>query len=552
MFSEEIGAKGGKKDLALTRKNKQRKKKIIQQEQEEKQVLEKKKIQEQNKQVTTNNVAKKQRTTNRRIKKAGTVPKPKKELSNQQPIKTNSEIKPIPPKVNDQEIEKNKQLQKNQEEKSKVEKEPTKNQEQKQELESKNTPKEEQEKITSNKKERKVSKENKARKVVLAPKEATNSLENNFPDTKNTSSTIQEKSIPQEENPLWELKVIQELENLIKENQYQLDKLFAEYYLLEKEVDAVQYSEDSQYLSQEIEKLLDQLERIKRELEVLVDTIDLENIYQLHDDYLTYLVENYKQQVSKDMIIKQVEDFKHDPEYLSIMKKIILFEQARDELEEQVKDKQYELDLRDQEFEQLKTECLEIEKTTTLLQQLIDDANRALIDVQAKVAETVHVSENVKTRLKSSLSLMAQILLMIALLKKKPFKQSIGLMAVEGILAANILKELLNPKEIKEITLTSDIKDYQDEIISAINDVGAVTDLVEKSLVDIQEVRKNFEQDFRIYQDLAEYKELLTMMLDMEEELTANKEKIVFVQQEMARELEKNDQKVKRYENLAA
>ena len=317
-------------------------------------------------------------------------------------------------------------------------------------------------------------------------------------------------------------------------------------------VDAVQYSEDSQYLSQEIEKLLDQLERIKRELEVLVDTIDLENIYQLHDDYLTYLVENYKQQVSKDMIIKQVEDFKHDSEYLSIMKKIILFEQARNELEEQVKDKQYELDLRDQEFEQLKTECLEIEKTTTLLQQLIDDANRALIDIQAKVAETVHVSENVKTRLKSSLSLMAQILLMIALLKKKPFKQSIGLMAVEGILAANILKELLNPKEIKEITLTSDIKDYQDEIISAINDVGAVTDLVEKSLVDIQEVRKNFEQDFRIYQDLAEYKELLTMMLDMEEELTANKEKIVFVQQEMARELEKNDQKVKRYENLAA
>ena len=532
MFSEEIGAKGGKKDLALTRKNKQRKKKIIQQEQEEKQVLEKKKIQEQNKQVTTNNVAKKQRTTNR-IKKAGTVPDSKKELSSQQPLKSKEEIKPIPSKVNDQEIEKNKQEYQSQKEKNLIENQ-------------------EPEKITSNKKERKVSKENKARKVVLAPKEATNSLENDFSDTKNTSSTIQEKSIPQEENPLWELKVIQELENLIKENQYQLDKLFAEYYLLEKEVDAVQYSEDSQYLSQEIEKLLDQLERIKRELEVLVDTIDLENIYQLHDDYLTYLVENYKQQVSKDMIIKQVEDFKHDPEYLSIMKKIILFEQARNELEEQVKDKQYELDLRDQEFEQLKTECLEIEKTTTLLQQLIDDANRALIDIQAKVAETVHVSENVKTRLKSSLSLMAQILLMIALLKKKPFKQSIGLMAVEGILAANILKELLNPKEIKEITLTSDIKDYQDEIISAINDVGAVTDLVEKSLVDIQEVRKNFEQDFRIYQDLAEYKELLTMMLDMEEELTANKEKIVFVQQEMARELEKNDQKVKRYENLAA
>ena len=39
------------------------------------------------------------------------------------------------------------------------------------------------------------------------------------------------------------------------------------------------------------------------------------------------------------MIIDQVQDFKHDPEYLSIMKKIILFEQARDELEEQIKDK---------------------------------------------------------------------------------------------------------------------------------------------------------------------------------------------------------------------
>ena len=256
--------------------------------------------------------------------------------------------------------------------------------------------------------------------------------------------------------------------------------------------------------------------------------------------------------MSKEIIIDQVQDFKHDPEYLSIMKKIILFEQARDELEIEVKEKQNELELRDQDFEKLKTECLEIEKTTTLLQRLIDEANLALEEIQTKVAETVHVTENVKTRLKSSLSLMAQILLMMALLKKKPFKQSIGLMAIEGVLAINILRELLNPKEIKEVTLTSDIKDYQDEILSAINDVGSVTDLVEKSLVDIQEIHKNFEHDFSIYQDLPEYKELLITIITMEEELPANKEKIVFVQKEMARELEKNDQKVKRYENLAA
>ena len=555
MFDEGKGAKGGKKDLIQTKKNEQKKIKLSEQEIEEKLLVEKKKKQEKEKQIIANNPPKKgqgKQPTKRR-KKAGIAPVPEDKKKEKQPSPKEELTKATssPKRVDSQvslENKEEKEKDKNTTGINNTQKEP-----EKRKLAAVPNSKEETKEQNINHEEKqKANIQRKKRKAGIPSKEDTESLENDFSEEKNTSPTVQETSLPQDENPLWELKVIQELENLIKENRYQLDKLFAEYYLLEKEVDEVQYSEDAKYLSQEIEKLLDQLEQIKRELEILVDTVDLENIYELHDDYLTYLVDNYKQQVSKEMIIDQVQDFKHDPEYMSIMKKIILFEQARDELEEQVKEKQNELDLRDQDFEILKTECLEIEKTIPLLQQLIDEANLALEEIQTKVAETVHITENVKIRLKSSLSLMAQILLMMALLKKKPFKQSMGLMAVEGIIAANIVKELLKPKEVKEITLTSDIKNYQDEILSAINDVGSVTDLVEKSLVDIQEIHKNFEHDFSIYQDLPEYKELLTTIITMEEELAANKEKIVFVQKEMARELEKNDQKVKRYENLAA
>ena len=555
MFDEGKGAKGGKKDLIQTKKNEQKKIKLSEQEIEEKLLVEKKKKQEKEKQIIANNPPKKgqgKQPTKRR-KKAGIAPVPEDKKKEKQPSPKEELTKATssPKRVDSQvslENKEEKEKDKNTTGINNTQKEP-----EKRKLAAVPNSKEETKEQNINHEEKqKANIQRKKRKAGIPSKEDTESLENDFSEEKNTSPTVQETSLPQDENPLWELKVIQELENLIKENRYQLDKLFAEYYLLEKEVDEVQYSEDAKYLSQEIEKLLDQLEQIKRELEILVDTVDLENIYELHDDYLTYLVDNYKQQVSKEMIIDQVQDFKHDPEYMSIMKKIILFEQARDELEEQVKEKQNELDLRDQDFEILKTECLEIEKTIPLLQQLIDEANLALEEIQTKVAETVHITENVKIRLKSSLSLVAQILLMMALLKKKPFKQSMGLMAVEGIIAANIVKELLKPKEVKEITLTSDIKNYQDEILSAINDVGSVTDLVEKSLVDIQEIHKNFEHDFSIYQDLPEYKELLTTIITMEEELSANKEKIVFVQKEMARELEKNDQKVKRYENLAA
>ena len=555
MFDEGKGAKGGKKDLIQTKKNEQKKIKLSEQEIEEKLLVEKKKKQEKEKQIIANNPPKKgqgKQPTKRR-KKAGIAPVPEDKKKEKQPSPKEELTKATssPKRVDSQvslENKEEKEKDKNTTGINNTQKEP-----EKRKLAAVPNSKEETKEQNINHEEKQEANiQRKKRKAGIPSKEDTESLENDFSEEKNTSPTVQETSLPQDENPLWELKVIQELENLIKENRYQLDKLFAEYYLLEKEVDEVQYSEDAKYLSQEIEKLLDQLEQIKRELEILVDTVDLENIYELHDDYLTYLVDNYKQQVSKEMIIDQVQDFKHDPEYMSIMKKIILFEQARDELEEQVKEKQNELDLRDQDFEILKTECLEIEKTIPLLQQLIDEANLALEEIQTKVAETVHITENVKIRLKSSLSLMAQILLMMALLKKKPFKQSMGLMAVEGIIAANIVKELLKPKEVKEITLTSDIKNYQDEILSAINDVGSVTDLVEKSLVDIQEIHKNFEHDFSIYQDLPEYKELLTTIITMEEELSANKEKIVFVQKEMARELEKNDQKVKRYENLAA
>lgn len=555
MFDEGKGAKGGKKDLIQTKKNEQKKIKLSEQEIEEKLLVEKKKKQEKEKQIIANNPPKKgqgKQPTKRR-KKAGIAPVPEDKKKEKQPspkeelTKASSSQKRVDSLVSFEDKEE-KEKDKNTNDINNTQKEP-----EKRKLAAVPNSKEETKEQNINHEEKpKANIHRKKRKAGIPSKEDTEPLENDFSEEKNTSPTVQESTLPQDENPLWELKVIQELENLIKENRYQLDKLFAEYYLLEKEVDEVQYSEDAKYLSQEIEKLLDQLEQIKRELEILVDTVDLENIYELHDDYLTYLVDNYKQQVSKEMIIDQVQDFKHDPEYMSIMKKIILFEQARDELEEQVKEKQNELDLRDQDFEILKIECLEIEKTIPLLQQLIDEANLALEEIQTKVAETVHITENVKIRLKSSLSLMAQILLMMALLKKKPFKQSMGLMAVEGIIAANIVKELLKPKEVKEITLTSDIKNYQDEILSAINDVGSVTDLVEKSLVDIQEIHKNFEHDFSIYQDLPEYKELLTTIITMEEELSANKEKIVFVQKEMARELEKNDQKVKRYENLAA
>ncbi len=532
MFSENKGAKGGKRDLLISERNRQKKKKRkeleleIKQEHEKKQLEEKTEIKLKKPEVTPPSNQPRQRIV--RKKKAGTCVSLEEELEEEKKkeIENKNTDKVITSKENKDEII------------HQEEKKPEHKQEKKQEdLELT-------EEGIQEKPKQVTPRRIKPKKKAGVPLEELSEKEE-----KEEYSPL---SFDQD-NPALELKVVQELENLVKENQYQLDKLISEYQILEQETEDVFTLTDANYLQEEIERLLDRLEQIKKEISLLIDTDDLDNIYQLQDDYFTYLVDQYKHQVEQDLVIEQVSDFKRSPEYLSIIEEIILFEQMQEALQQQISEKQDELELRDDEFEALKWDYLEIEKTTNELQKIIDEANQQLEEIKRKVEEAVHVEKIVKTRLKSSLSVIGQMLLFMALLKKKPFMESVGATTVEALLAIHLLNELLHPKEVEEVQLVADIKNYQEDITMAISDVDQVTFLVDYSLKSIAELKQNFEENFSQYQDvLPEYQELFSSISNMEKELTDNKDKIERIQKEMNEQLEKNDQKVKRYEDLTA
>ncbi len=328
--------------------------------------------------------------------------------------------------------------------------------------------------------------------------------------------------------------------------------MYTELDTIEKESELLCEIPDVEDKIEEIERLLDYLEQIKRQLELISKSYNLDEFYKLHDDYFTNLVEEYKDYIRDEQQVEDtVKDLKRNEEYTSLMKKILEFEKMQEELAENLEDKKQELEDRDKNFDELQDKYINVERMNKELESLVYESENYLKKIKERVAEAVDITTKTQYKMQSSMKIFAKTFLLFSLMRMNPRPKANAITAVEAITAISLINNLLNPKiETRKITQYQ-YTDYSSMIENAMSNVNEISNLIQSGIHQVQDLRYTFEKEFSEYKDLIpDYKKLLESMDKMEKELKEREDNMHHVKGEMRNQLNKNNQKVLEYERL--
>lgn len=374
--------------------------------------------------------------------------------------------------------------------------------------------------------------------------------------SKNTQTPVSKTNHlkPQKkDNQLLELAINNELDTILNNKKYELNKLTIEYDILKKQTENIVKTEDLEEKEKEIKQLLIKLDEIKRQLELIINSSTFKNIYKLENRYLTNLIDEYKQSLKDNSILlEKVNSLENSNLCLTIFNELIELEKEEKKLQKELAERKKEYEIRDDTFEEWKDNYLDIENVNKSLDDLVKESENYLKDIEKKVAQAVTVTEITETKIKSSIGIIGQMLLLTVLLKNNPTKKANGIVALETLLTLNIINEILKPKEVTEKHFISDIIDYKNLITNALDDVENVNNLITHSLSTITELKDSYQKEFKQYQsEIPEYQKLLDQLETIEKEMLTRQDNMHKITNELSYQYDKNNQKVKKYQNLS-
>lgn len=372
------------------------------------------------------------------------------------------------------------------------------------------------------------------------------------PTLKPTEENTQSDSVNTQEKNLLELAVTNEIEVILKEKQYDLNQLIVDFNTINQHVDEIVETEELETMSKEIDDLIKKLEIIKRELELLTNSATFKNIYQLHNPYLTNMIDEYRETLHQNKeMLDTVIKVENTTLYTSIIDKIVEFETEKDKLTKELEGTKEKYKIRDDDFEKWKNDYIDLEKIEKSLDEITETSHRKLQEIEKKVSQSVTVTEIVETKMKSSLSILAKTMLLVSLFKRNPTRQANAITAVSTITAFSLINDFIKPKKITTKRIETDLVDYKHMISDTIHDVEKIDILISHSLEDIKELRTTFQNEFEQYQyDLPEYKEFFDKLSRIESEMLDRKHHMNQISHELNYQYDKNNEKVKKYQNI--
>lgn len=356
----------------------------------------------------------------------------------------------------------------------------------------------------------------------------------------------------EKQEKILELMVAREFETLLKNNRFELKKLSTELEFIKKEADSLYEVKTAEEAIGEIERLLDRLQKIKDELSVIEDSYDLEKVFKLGDNYFAKLFDDYKASVKEQTVIeRKVSDLKKDEEYTSLIKKILEFEKLEEKLQQTLDEKKDELQNRDDKFSLMKRDFTSLEEANDKLEKIVKESEDELKAITDKVDESVDVIKRTEVRFRYTIGALAKALFLYRLLKKNPLHKANAMSAVETLATLSLIRSLLTPQEEKKRIIEYHYTNYHKLIENAISDIDFTFVLLKEGLSQVQEMKNLFEKEFSKYENLLpEYKNLFYSLYLVEKELLERQDNMERIKKEMSIQLDKNDEKVLRYENI--
>lgn len=391
--------------------------------------------------------------------------------------------------------------------------------------------------------------------LVDYPKIVTKARENDsnivdFPTPSDTKVDTGEKEKQEEVVGFIEKQVIQILEQDIEEKKFQLKKIDSEIHTIQKNIDTATNEEELDSVEKEIERLMEMLEQIKRQILSLEKTFDFKFPVEEPDNYLIYLVEDYKEHRKEEKdFYKKLQD---KEEYISLVDTLIKVETKQEMILEKMQDKKEQLGLEEEQVQKLNDDVVSIEEMNENIKRMIEQHKNVIEEIGHKVNETVHITERVEFITKSVDHTMLELFLLMGVLKHNLSIKNNAIAAATAALALDAIIKMTTPIKEKIVVKDNDFKNYETMINSCINDTNFLEQMIHNNLNQISSIRYTFEKDYSSCSYLPSYQEALQKLTSLEDDMKERKQDVARMKKDIELQLEKNNAKVKKYGSMNA
>lgn len=485
-MGNKIGAKGGKRDLRLVFQNKRRK---IKKEIQEEKLQKEKQEQEKNKKKTI-------------LTKDEDVIE-KKELTEQ------NLVKPITSSTSPIEI-----------------------------LEKKDT-----QIITENSIDKETAKEDAKKQINENTSKENMQLESTNSPKKKKGSSLETN----EELNFIETQIVKIIDQEIEEKKFELKKMDSEIYTIQKKVETAKEEPEILELEEQIRKLLERIEKIKKQISSLEKTLDLKFPIEQPDNYLIYLIEEYKDKRKEEIDFKK--ELQKDPKFKSIMDNLIEIEEAQEKANQKLQEKKENLQLDQEQIEKLQDDIIDIEDMNQRIEKMLEQNKDVLNRIIDKVNETVEITEKVNYITKQVDHSLLELFLLMSLFKRNIGIKNSALAATTAALALDMIIKMTTPIQEKQVIKSIQITDYKEMIEHCLSDTSFLENTLNQNLSDIASLRYTFEHDYKSCAHLSSYQEALGKLIDLEENMKEHQNNIKRMKKEIEYQLDKNNAKVKKYDS---
>lgn len=385
-----------------------------------------------------------------------------------------------------------------------------------------------------------------------------NAINTNEIDNKETKNNVKNINSDNRETSA-NNKEVEELEkriiNLIKKDLIktvnELEILQSELYLINEVNGDEKTLKECQKNLDEVKKILCKIDILKKKYDFLKDNYDFEYMLETNSYELVDNIIELKNKFSTNEIKATVNDYK----LLDVYKFLYLrIDQLKEDTSKFEDYKETQLELlkeRDIDFDKLKSDVYNVDRTNEEYNSFVKNQNEFLNDLDNKIAK-IDSYEEVNYKLKGFNQFLFNSFKYVGLLMLSPLKGVIPSIATETLITKNVVGNLYNNMEWEENRrrVYSAI-DYSGIINGAINDLDYTSRIVDGTLEDIVNLKIKYNEEFKKYQgDFLEYEEVIRKINDMENKILGNKIKIEIMRKKMLEKEKQNSKKLELVKEL--
>ena len=368
---------------------------------------------------------------------------------------------------------------------------------------------------------------------------------------KNINSDNRETSANNKEVEELEKRIINLIKKDLIKTVNELEILQSELYLINEVNGDEKTLKECQKNLDEVKKILCKIDILKKKYDFLKDNYDFEYMLETNSYELVDNIIELKNKFSTNEIKATVNDYKLLDVYKFLYLRIDQLKEDTSKFED-YKETQLELlKKRDIDFDKLKSDVYNVDRTNEEYNSFVKNQNEFLNDLDNKIAK-IDSYEEVNYKLKGFNQFLFNSFKYVGLLMLSPLKGVIPSIATETLITKNVVGNLYNNMEWEENRrrVYSAI-DYSGIINGAINDLDYTSRIVDGTLEDIVNLKIKYNEEFKKYQgDFLEYEEVIRKINDMENKILGNKIKIEIMRKKMLEKEKQNSKKLELVKEL--